>query len=57
MGLKGRLGTIEPGMVADILILDADPSEDVTVLGDPLHVGVVIKDGKLIDLASQASRP
>lgn len=50
MGLEGRLGTIEPGMIADILILDADPSEDVTVLGDPLHVRAVIKDGKPVDL-------
>ena len=52
MGLEGRLGAIEPGMIADILILDANPSEDVTVLGDPLHVRAVIKDGKPIDLAS-----
>jgi len=50
MGLVGRLGTIEPGMIADILILDADPSEDVTVLGDPLHVRAIIKDGKPVDL-------
>jgi imidazolonepropionase-like amidohydrolase len=52
MGLEGRLGTIEPGMIADILILDADPSEDVIVLGDPLHVHAVIKDGNPINLAS-----
>lgn len=50
MGLEGRLGTIEPGMLADILILDADPSEDVTVLGDPMHVRAIIKDGKPVDL-------
>jgi imidazolonepropionase-like amidohydrolase len=52
MGLQGSLGTVEPGMIADILILDADPSEDVTVLGDPLHVHAVIKDGNPINLAS-----
>jgi imidazolonepropionase-like amidohydrolase len=50
MGLEGRLGTIEPGMIADILILDADPSEDVTVLGDPMHVRAIIKNGKPVDL-------
>jgi imidazolonepropionase-like amidohydrolase len=50
MGLETRLGTIEPGMIADILILDADPSEDVTVLGDPTHVRAIIKDGKPVDL-------
>jgi imidazolonepropionase-like amidohydrolase len=52
MGLEGRLGTIEPGMIADIVILDADPSRDVVVLGDPAHVRAVIKDGNPIDLAS-----
>lgn len=52
MGLAGKLGTIEPGMFADILILDADPSADVTVLGDPSHVRAIIKDGKPIDLSS-----
>lgn len=50
MGLEGKLGTIEPGMIADILILDADPSDDVTVLGDPMHVRAIIKDGKPVDL-------
>jgi imidazolonepropionase-like amidohydrolase len=52
MGLQGKLGTIEPGMIADIVILDADPSENIEVLGDPAHVHAVIKDGKPIDLAS-----
>jgi len=52
MGLDDKLGTIAPGMIADILILDADPSENVTVLGDPLHVRTIIKDGKPVDLAS-----
>jgi imidazolonepropionase-like amidohydrolase len=51
MGLEGELGTIEPGMIADIVILDADPSENITVLGDPAHVRAVIKDGKSLDLA------
>ncbi len=52
MGLQGRLGTIAPGMIADIVILDADPSENIAVLGDPAHVRAVIKDGKPVDLAS-----
>lgn len=52
MGLQGRLGTVEPGMIADILILDADPSEDVTVLGDPSRVRVIIKDGQPVNLSA-----
>jgi imidazolonepropionase-like amidohydrolase len=52
IGLHGRLGTIAPGMIADIVILDADPSENIAVLGDPEQVRAVIKDGKPIDLAA-----
>jgi imidazolonepropionase-like amidohydrolase len=52
MGLKDKLGMIAPGRIADILLVDADPSEDVTVLGDPSHVRTIIKDGKPVELAS-----
>jgi imidazolonepropionase-like amidohydrolase len=52
IGLQGKLGTVEPGMIADLVILDADPSKNIAVLGDPAHVRAVIKDGKAIDLAS-----
>jgi imidazolonepropionase-like amidohydrolase len=51
MGLEGQLGAIEPGMIADIVILDADPSENIAVLGDPAFVRAVIKDGRPVDLA------
>jgi imidazolonepropionase-like amidohydrolase len=52
MGLGGRLGTIEPGMIADVIVLDADPIRRVEVLGDPVHVRTVIKDGRVIELES-----
>ncbi len=50
MGLEGKLGTIEPGMIADVILLDADPTKRIEVLGDPAHVTAVIKDGREIDL-------
>jgi imidazolonepropionase-like amidohydrolase len=53
MGLAGKLGTIEPGMIADVIVLDADPTKHIQVLGDPAHVKTVIKDGREIDLGSQ----
>jgi imidazolonepropionase-like amidohydrolase len=50
MGLAGKLGTIESGMIADVIVLDADPTKHIQVLGDPAHVRTVIKDGREIDL-------
>ena len=32
VGLEGELGEIQPGKLADLLILDADPLQDITVL-------------------------
>jgi imidazolonepropionase-like amidohydrolase len=39
-------------MIADIVILDADPSQNISVLGDPAHVRAIIKDGEPLDLAT-----
>lgn len=47
--LDDEIGTIEVGKVADLLILEADPLEDVTNLRRIQHV---IKDGQIIDRES-----
>ena len=44
--MEDQLGTIEAGKVADLLILDANPLEDVANLR---KIQQVIKDGQLID--------
>jgi hypothetical protein len=41
-----RSSSIQPRMTISAIILDADPSEDISVLGDPVHICAVIKDGK-----------
>jgi imidazolonepropionase-like amidohydrolase len=47
LGLGATVGTIEPGKIADALLLDADPLADVdNLLGRDHHVAVV-KDGNL----------
>jgi imidazolonepropionase-like amidohydrolase len=50
VGLDGQLGIIEPGKLADIIVLDADPLADITVLQGGKHLTAVIKDGRIIDL-------
>jgi imidazolonepropionase-like amidohydrolase len=44
--LEEKLGTIETGKIADLLVLDADPLADIANLRNIRHV---IKDGRIID--------
>jgi len=48
--LLGRrdLGTIAPGMLADLVIVDGDPSKNIHLLGDLDRILAVVKDGKLV---------
>jgi imidazolonepropionase-like amidohydrolase len=35
LGMAGKLGTVTPGAIADLLVVDGDPAADVTVLAEP----------------------
>ena len=50
VGLENQVGTIQEGWLADIILLDANPLEDIRVLQAGRHVALVIKNGKTIDL-------
>lgn len=44
---EGRLGTIAPGAIADMLVLERNPLEDITVLDRPeLYLKAVFKEGR-----------
>jgi imidazolonepropionase-like amidohydrolase len=45
-GKLDRLGTLEAGKIADLVILDRDPTADILNLRD---ISVVVKDGKVVD--------
>ena len=47
LGLEGELGVVAPGAVADLLILEADPLEDITNLR---RVRAVMWNGRLATL-------
>ncbi|WP_372052970.1 amidohydrolase family protein (plasmid) [Tistrella mobilis] len=54
IGLDGQVGVIAQGMLADVIIWDADPLADITVLQQPERLKAVVKDGRLIDRSSTA---
>ncbi len=46
MGARGaELGTIEVGKLADLIVVDGDPTSDVSVHRDPNNIKLVLKDG------------
>jgi imidazolonepropionase-like amidohydrolase len=45
LGISDRVGTIAPGMLADLVLLDGDPVSDIEALG---HVDLVMKEGRIV---------
>jgi imidazolonepropionase-like amidohydrolase len=48
LGKLDELGTIEPGKLADLVLLKADPTKDIN---NAKQVDLVIKNGQIIDRA------
>ncbi|MFI6920467.1 amidohydrolase family protein [Nonomuraea spiralis] len=49
VGLPGRIGEITPGAHADILMVEGDPLQDITVLSRPdKHLKLVLKAGRVM---------
>jgi imidazolonepropionase-like amidohydrolase len=45
LGMGDVLGTLEPGRLADLILIDGDPLADISVVADPQRVRLVMKDG------------
>ncbi|HZP45443.1 MAG TPA: amidohydrolase family protein [Candidatus Binataceae bacterium] len=48
LGMKDDLGTIEAGKLADLLVVNGDPSADITLLQDRANLSVVMKGGAFV---------
>ncbi|HJO25414.1 MAG: amidohydrolase family protein [Myxococcota bacterium] len=58
MGHGGDLGRIEAGRLADVVVLDGDPLQDITCLADPANVLAVLKGGEVVkDLLGEPQSP
>lgn len=48
LGWDDKIGTVEEGKLADLIILDVNPLEDIRKLQDTKHIQVVMKDGRVM---------
>ena len=48
-GMKDDLGTIEPGKLADLLIINGNPVDDITILQDHQKLEVIMKNGEFME--------
>jgi imidazolonepropionase-like amidohydrolase len=46
--LEDRIGTVEPGKDADLILVDGDPLTDIGCLVDARNVKLVVKSGEIV---------
>jgi imidazolonepropionase-like amidohydrolase len=51
-----EIGSLEAGKLADVLVVDGDPSKDITVLGRRNAIKMVMQAGHEIDLSPMPDR-
>jgi imidazolonepropionase-like amidohydrolase len=57
MGMADELGLVRAGYLADLLLVDGDPLDDIGLLADPRNLAMIMKDGRAHKLdASRATR-
>jgi imidazolonepropionase-like amidohydrolase len=50
LGLENEVGIVAPGKLADLLVVDGDPSEDITVLQDKVRIETIVLDGEIVEI-------
>jgi imidazolonepropionase-like amidohydrolase len=54
----GKIGVIEPGAMADMILVDGDPLEDISLLADPAkNFVMIVKDGQVVKSTLQNAVP
>jgi len=48
LGWQDKIGTLEKGKLADIVICNTDPVEDIGSLGNPQSIELVLKNGAIV---------
>lgn len=47
MGMGDELGQVKPGYLADLLLIDGDPTQDVAILQDAGRIRMIMQGGRL----------
>ena len=47
-GIEAEVGTVEPGKVADLVVVDGDPLADPAILADPSRLSIVLQAGSVV---------
>jgi imidazolonepropionase-like amidohydrolase len=54
LNLEGQIGTLVPGAIADILVVEGNPLDDIRVLQDKRRIEIVIQDGQPVSFNEEA---
>jgi imidazolonepropionase-like amidohydrolase len=48
VGMQSELGTVETGKLADLLLVDGNPLDDLSILADRGRIHMVIQGGRIV---------
>ena len=48
LGIESMVGSIEEGKLADLLVVDPNPLNDIFVLLDKKHLKMIMKNGEIV---------
>ena len=54
-GMEDEIGTVEEGKLADLLVVDGDPLENIAVLQKPDNLKLIMKGGRAVKNELQGS--
>src|SRR3546814_18828235 len=57
MNMQDKIGTIEVGKLADLLVVIGDPLANIQVLQDKANLEVIMKDGSIVDTTPPLTTP
>ncbi|MFI4986270.1 MAG: amidohydrolase family protein [Alphaproteobacteria bacterium] len=52
LGWEREVGSLQPGLRADLLVVDGDPAADIGILGERQKLSAIFKDGEEVDAGS-----